>query len=455
MKEKNRFILSEGDVNHSQCRKEWQNSHLSDEAKQILADDSRYFLHQSLSTPCLNVVSECKGIYLQDEQGRQIMDFHGNAVHQVGYRNPAVIQAVKEALDLLPFSPRRYTNKWAVELAKELTALTDNQLSKVLFAPGATSAIGMALKLARLATGKHKVISMWDSFHGASLDAISVGGERLFRKGLEPLMAGTIHVPSIDTYRPLWEGYSGDPIQLVRQIEYIVEKDGEVGAIIMETIRNTDVQIPVKAFYQELRRVCDRHGVLLILDETPIGLGRTGKMFAYEHYDMIPDIVVLGKGLGGGVFPFAAMLAKEELDLASETALGHYTHEKSPVGAAASSAVLSYIRDNLLLEHTARLEKVLNKRLNELKEKYIKIGDVRGIGLLFAIELVKDRTSKERAYDEADQVLYACLNRGLSFKVSRGNVIQLCPPLTITEEELEKAIQILDDSFAEVFNSER
>ncbi|MGF9909686.1 (R)-1-hydroxy-2-aminoethylphosphonate ammonia-lyase [Brevibacillus porteri] len=450
MKEKNHFILSEGDVNHSHSRNEWQNSYLNDQTKQILKDDKRYFLHQSLSTPCLNVVSECEGIFLTDEQGRDIMDFHGNAVHQVGYRNPAVIKAMKDALDLLPFSPRRYTNKWAVQLAKELTSLTENQLSKVLFAPGATSAIGMALKLARLATGKHKVISMWDSFHGASLDAISIGGERLFRKGLEPLLPGTIHVPSIDSYRPLWEGHSGDPIQLVKYIEYTIEKDGEVGAIVMETIRNTDVQIPPKVFYQELRRVCDRHGVLLILDETPIGLGRTGKMFAYEHYDIIPDIVVLGKGLGGGVFPLAAMLAKEELDIASETALGHYTHEKSPVGAAASSAVISYLKDNNLLERTAYLEQLLNKRLNELKEKYVQIGDIRGIGLLFAVELVKDRTSKERAYEEADQIMYACLKKGLSFKVSKGNVIQLCPPLTITEEELEKAIQILDDSFAEV-----
>ena len=176
---------AEGDVNLSPRRSAWSDQYIDDETVQLLADDARYFLHQSLSTPCLNAIRGSKGIYLEDLQGREIMDFHGNSVHQVGHGHPRVIEAIKQQLDQIPFCPRRYTNQVAVDLAKRLIGLAPDGLNKVLFAPGGTLAIGMALKLARYATGRHKTVSMWDSFHGASLDAISIGGEALFRKDVE------------------------------------------------------------------------------------------------------------------------------------------------------------------------------------------------------------------------------------------------------------------------------
>ncbi|MBW8003879.1 MAG: aminotransferase class III-fold pyridoxal phosphate-dependent enzyme, partial [Planctomycetes bacterium] len=163
-----------------------------------LDEDARYFLHQSLSTPCLNVLSSCEGIYIEDLQGNRIMDFHGNYVHQVGFRNKRVIEAIIEQLNTLPFCTRRYTNIPAIRLARKLAELAPGKLNKVLFTPAGTAAIGMALKLARAATGRFKTISMWDSFHGASLDAISIGGEALFRKGMGPLLPGTEHVPPPD-----------------------------------------------------------------------------------------------------------------------------------------------------------------------------------------------------------------------------------------------------------------
>ena len=185
---------TEGDINLSPRRLVWAREHIDDAASQILAEDARYFLHQSLSTPCLNVITESDGIFIKDVQGRQIMDFHGNSVHQVGYGNQRVIDAMKEQLDKLPFCPRRYTNQVAIDLARRLAELAPGRLNKMLFTPGGTSAIGMALKLARYAISRHKTISMWDSFHGASLDAI-FGSESLFRKGVGPLLPGTEHIP--------------------------------------------------------------------------------------------------------------------------------------------------------------------------------------------------------------------------------------------------------------------
>jgi len=192
---------TEGDVNISPKRTKWQEKHIDAEARVLLKEDARYFLKQSLSTPCLNALRGCEGIYIEDLQGRRFMDFHGNNVHQVGFANPVVIAAIKKQLDELSFCTRRYTNQVAVDLAKKLTQLAPGDLNKILFCPGGTGAIGIAMKLARLATGRHKTISMWDSFHGASLDAVSIGGEAVFRQNIGPLLPGTEHAPPPDEYR--------------------------------------------------------------------------------------------------------------------------------------------------------------------------------------------------------------------------------------------------------------
>ena len=196
---------SEGDVNLSSARTAWQAAELDQATRELLERDARYFLRQSLSSPCLNAIQDCQGLSLTDLQGRQLMDFHGNSVHQVGFGHPAIIEAVKQQLDSLSFCTRRYTNEIAVRFAAKLVEIAPDPLNKVLFAPGGTSAIGMALKLARLVTGRHKTISMWDAFHGASLDAISVGGEAVFRAGIGPLLPGAEHVPPADEYRCVWD----------------------------------------------------------------------------------------------------------------------------------------------------------------------------------------------------------------------------------------------------------
>ena len=427
-----RDSASEGDVNLSPRRKAWQDRNVGAGARALLDEDARYFLHQSLSTPCLTAVKAASGIWLETVDGRRIMDFHGNSVHQLGHGHPRVVAAMKRALDTLPFSPRRYTNESAVQLARKLTQLSG--LDKVLFAPGGAEAIGMALKLARLATGRHKTISMWDSFHGASLDAISLGGEALFRSGIGPLLPGTEHVQPCDP-RHCNFGCGGQcNLRCADYVDYVLAKEEDVAAVVVETVRSTDVQVPPPDYYRRLRAACDRHGALLILDEIPVCLGRTGTMFAFERYGIVPDMVVLGKGLGGGVFPMAALIARAGLDIAADRALGHYTHEKSSVGCAAALAALDVIEEESLLKKSRLLGERAHARLEKIKHK--SIVEVRGLGLLLGVEL------NDAGF--AEEVLYRCLARGLSFKVGQGNVLVLAPPLVISEEDLDRSLEILE-----------
>lgn len=445
---------SEGDINISPRRDEWQKQNINARSRALLDEDERYFLKQSLSTPCLNTMERCEGIYIEDLQGRRYMDFHGNNVHQVGFANPEVIAAIKKQLDELSFCTRRYTNRVAVELAKKLAEIAPGRLNKSLFCPGGAEAVGMAMKLARVFTGRHKTISMWDSFHGATLDTISIGGEAIFRQDMGPLMSGTEHVPPADEYRCVFgcTDRGGCDLTCANYVEYILEKEGDIAAVISEPIRSTPY-IPKSEYWQKIRKACDRHGALLIFDEIPHCLGRTGKMFTFENFGVTPDMVVIGKGLGGGIFPLAAIIVSEELDVAGDRAIGHYTHEKTPVGCAAALAAIDYIEKNKLVDHARNLGQYSLDRLNEMKQRHSLIGDVRGLGLFLGIELVKDRKTRERAGDEAEEVMYAALSKGLSFKTTLGNILTLTPSLTITKKEMDAALDIIEECIADIERS--
>ncbi len=442
-------LRSEGDLNVSPRRRVWHEANIDESTAGMLDEDARLFLHQSLSTPCLNVLDTCEGASLTDHQGRRILDFHGNSVHQVGFANPRVLQAIKDQLDALSFCTRRYTNQTAIDLARKLTDLAPGDLDKVLFAPGGAEAMGMALKLARAATGRFKTISMWDAFHGASLDTVSIGGEAIFRKDAGPLLPGAEHVPPPDPRHCPWECGDTCTLQCAKYIDYVLEKEGDVAAVIAETVRSTPY-IPAPDYWRIVREACDRHGALLILDEIPTGLGRTGKMFACEHYGVVPDMLVIGKGLGGGVMPLAALIARGALDVAQDRAIGHYTHEKNPVACAAGIAAIACIEEDGLLARSAELGEYALDQLRAMQTRQPLVGDVRGIGLLMGVELVRDRNTRERAIDEAEQVMYAALERGLNFKISMGNVLTLAPPLTIESDELDSAINILESCIADV-----
>jgi 4-aminobutyrate aminotransferase len=361
-----------------------------------------------------------------------------------------LIREVTKQMRRLTFAPRRFTSEAAVQLAERLVEITPAGLDKVLFAPSGSDAIEMALAYARAATGRFKTISFWDSFHGSGFGARSLSGERMFHsEPIGPLLPGAEHVPPFGDYRNAWGVSRGSGDICARTIRYVLEKQGDVAAVVAEPMRAAPTVAP-PGFWQQVRAACDEFGTLLIFDEIPTGLGKTGRMFACEHERTTPDILVLGKALGGGMLPIAAVVARSKLDVCAHLAYGHYTHEKNPVTAVAALTTLRIIEDEGLVEHAARMGQLALAGLHELQQRHPLIGDVRGRGCLWGIELVQDRDTKEPAIDASDAVLYAALRRGLSFKIMGGNVLTLTPPLIVAEEHLQSALAILDESLAEV-----
>ncbi len=448
---------SESDSNLSPRRRAWQAKTEDENLRRLLAEDSRYFLHQSASTPCLSAVRKAEGIWLEDMTGRRYMDFHGNNVHHIGYGHPRLIEAIKRQLDDLSFSPRRFTNEPAVAAARKLAEIAPGDLCKVLFSPSGSDAIDMALKLARAATRRFKTVSFWDSFHGSGFGGMSVGGELEFRAGpAGPLLPGSEHVAPFTCYRCPY-GYAdidGKPdletckMTCATFIDYVLGKEGDVAAVVAEPMRAVPY-LPPPGYWRQVREACDRHGALLIFDEIPNGLGKTGRMFACEHDGVVPDILVLGKALGGAVAPIAAMITRPELDILGERALGHYTHEKNPVTCQAALTTIEIIEDEGLVENARVVGAHALDRLNEMAARHPLIGDVRGLGLLMGVELVLDRETKTPATDSAEAVMYAALEKGLNFKVTMGNILTLTPPLIINRDEMDCALDILDECLGE------
>ncbi|MGB5871440.1 MAG: aspartate aminotransferase family protein [Albidovulum sp.] len=436
---------TEGESNTSEARRTWAAKHPDAATRDLLSRDADAFLHQSLSSPCVTTIAKASGIWIEDTAGRRYMDFHGNSVHHIGYGHPRLVAAIKDQLDQLSFSPRRFTNEPAVALAEKLGQIAPGDLNKVLFTTGGSDANEVALKIARAATGRFKTVSFWDAFHGAGFGAASVGGEATFRSHIAgPLMPGTEHVAPFSCYRCPYNHPGPDTCGLAcaKMVDYVLGREGDVAAVIAEPMRAVPI-VPPPGFWKAVRDACNRHGTLLIMDEIPTGLGKTGRMFAFEHDDVIPDIVTLGKALGGGILPIAAVVARHDLDVCGDFAIGHYTHEKNPVTARTALTTLAIIEEEGLVERAATLGAHALERLQSFAPQSPFVGDIRGRGLMFGVEIVEDRASRQAAPDRAERIYYRCLEAGLSFKISAGCVLTLSPPLTIAQAELDQALGIV------------
>jgi len=443
-----KLIHWEGESNQSAARRAWAVKHPDRATRDLLARDADAFMHQSLSSPCVSTIAKAEGIWIEDTAGRRYMDFHGNSVHHIGYGHPRLIAAIKDQLDQLPFAPRRFTNEPAVQLAEKLGQIAPGDLSKVLFTTGGSDAVEVALKIARAATGRFKTISFWDAFHGAGFGAASVGGEATFRSHIAgPLMTGAEHVAPFNCYRCPYNHAGPDVCGLAcaGMIDYVLGRETDVAAVIAEPMRAVPV-VPPPGFWKQVREACNRHGALLIMDEIPTGLGKTGRMFAFEHDDVIPDIVILGKALGGGVLPIAAVIARRELDVCGDFAIGHYTHEKNPVTARAALTTLQIIEDEGLVQRSAELGAHALDRLHAFAPRSPFVGDIRGRGLMLGVEIVEERATKTAAPDRAERIYYRSLAAGLSFKISAGCVLTLSPPLTIAKTDLDRALHIVEQA---------
>jgi 4-aminobutyrate aminotransferase len=445
---------SESDTNLTSRRAAWQAAALDAPSRALLARDEAAFLRQSVSTPCLNAIANAEGIWIEDVAGRRYMDFHGNNVHHIGYGHPRLKKAIAEQMDALPFAPRRYACEPAALLAEKLGKITPGTLSKVLFTTGGSDAIEVAVKVARAATGKTKTLSFWDAFHGAGTGAAAMSGETLFRSGpAAPMVAGALHVAPFGggvrcPYGAATPAESG--AACARMIDYVLARDPDVAALVAEPTRAVPYVAP-PGFWAEVRAICDRHGVLLIFDEIPTGLGKTGRMFSCEHDGVAPDILVLGKALGGGILPIAAVVARPELDVAGDWAFGHYTHEKNPVTTRAALTTIEIIEDEDLVARAADVGSYGLERLGNLRLRADVVRDVRGRGLLIGFDLVRPG-SQEPDGALAEEAMYRALDLGLSFKTTMGSVVTLTPPLTISRDQMDDALdrleQALDDALA-------
>ncbi|MGI9395362.1 MAG: (R)-1-hydroxy-2-aminoethylphosphonate ammonia-lyase [Boseongicola sp.] len=435
---------TEGEANTSAARADWAARENDTATRALLDRDAAAFVHQSLSSPCVSTIAKAEGIWIEDTAGRRYMDFHGNSVHHIGYGHPRLIQAIKDQLDALPFSPRRFTNEVSTELAERLGALAPWP-AKVLFATGGSDAVEIALKIARAATGRFKTVSFWDSFHGAGFGASSIGGEATFRSQIAgPLLPGAEHVAPFNCYHCAY-GHSGPDdcgLACAKMVDFVLTREGDTAAVIGEPMRAVPV-VPPAGYWRSIETAAQSHGTLLIMDEIPTGLGKTGKFFAHQHDAVTPDIIVIGKALGGGVLPIAAVIARADLDVVGDFAIGHYTHEKNPVTARAALTTLDIIRDENLSDRSAVLGNRAVDRLHEALDRNPNVGNILGRGLMFGVEVVSDRDSRTPDPDLAEQILYSCLAEGLSFKISAGNVLTLSPPMTITEQDLDSALDII------------
>jgi 4-aminobutyrate aminotransferase len=442
--------LEQGDINQSELRNKYQQQ-LSSQTKKLIEEDAALFLHQALSTPVMNALSKTEGAFIFDMDGKAYLDLHGNGVHNAGFSNPYVIEKVIAQLkNLLAFTPRRYTNNPAIDLAKKLISIAPAALNRVLFCPGGSEAIEMAVMLAKQITGKWKTISFWDSYHGTGFQAAAVGGEEHFSVGNGPMVPGSFHVEFPNYYRNPWGLKNTDDIdeEYLRQIKIILHRHPDMAALIAEPISATPV-VPSKHYWNEVQGLCKQYGMFLIFDEIIEGFGRTGKMFASEHY-VTPDVLVLGKTLGGGLMPFAGILTKEEYNVLQHRSIGHFTHEKNPLCCTAGLATIEYIEENNLVENSAKLGDYLMDQLKALGEIYPIVGNVAGKGLHIGVDLVKNKTTKERAIKEAEAIMYDCMQQGVAFKIIEGNIVTMRPSLIITKNHCDMIITALKNAFEKI-----
>lgn len=442
-------FVQQGDT-HLSAARQAKVASLSNETLQLLERDENCFIHQALSTPVMNVLKKAHGAYLEDHDGNRYLDLHGNGVHNIGFNNVDVITAiVKQLEDQLTFTPRRYTAEPTVRFAEQLIKLAPENLNRVLFCPGGSEAIEMAVTLAKHVTGRWKTISFWNQYHGNTFQAATLSGNEHFTSGIGPMVTGAYHVEYPNYYRNPWKFDAGDQHRIdecyLDQMRVVFKNSPDIAAVIGTTISSTPY-VPSVYYWQEVRKLCDHYGALLIFDEVVCGMGRTGKMFACEHY-VTPDILVMGKSLGGGVLPFAGMLTKEEYNTVSKYSIGHFTHEKSPICSAAGYAALNYMVQNHVVQNAEEVGTYLLKGLRSLQGKFESIGQVDGKGLLISVDLVTSKSTKDRNTHLASSILTYCLGNGLSFKIIDGNILTFRPALIIDRSEADFILGVLESAF--------
>lgn len=436
-------------------RTDWQKRNVTPAGQAWLDRDAQAYLHQAGSTPCIASIKAADGVWLEDHAGKRYLDLYGNSCHHLGYRHPRLVAALTEQLNALTFSPRRFTNEPAVELAEMLLKQWPGGEGQVLLTTGGSDAIELAMKIARVATGRYKTISFYDAYHGNGFGALSIGGRHSDRSPrLGPLLEGALHVPPFYRRDQVGANLACDDPRWAEEslaaMEFVFTRERDIAAVIAEPIRSTP-HVPPDWYWPQVRALCDKHGALLIFDEIPTGLGKTGRLFSSEHVGAAPDMTVLGKALGAGIVPLAAVIAHKKLNCASELSLGHYTHEKNPFSARAGLTLLQVIEDEGLVQHAATLGAHALQRVEAMRAHQPLIRGVRGRGLLFSIELQAADTGRPVA-DIVQSVFWRLLDKGINLSASEGRDISITAPLVISLDQLDQALDRVAEALAEERN---
>ncbi len=425
-------------------------------AQEVIAYDKKY-ISPSLFREYPLVAERGYGAIVEDPDGNTFLDFAaGIAVCSTGHCHPHVVQAIqKQAAELIHIAGTDFYHRHMPQLAERLVAtMPKPHQYKVFFGNSGTEAVEGAIKLARYATRRDKLIAFYGCFHGRTLGSLSLtASKNTQRKYFGTLLGGVEHIPYPYAYRCAL-GHTKDTCggEIIEQLEQQIFKrlfaPEEVAAIVVEPIQGEGGFIPAPAFFlQELQRICNQYGIMLILDEVQSGVGRTGKMWAYDHAGITPDIVLTAKGLGSGM-PISAFIAKESVMQWKPGSHGT-TYGGNPVCIASAMATLDLIEGGLMANARKMGEYIFNK-INDWPSRFKIVGDVRGKGLMIGVEIVRDQRTKEKAADLRNRVVVGAFHRGLLTLESGENSIRVSPPLIIDEEQADCAIHILEESIREV-----
>lgn len=421
-------------------------------AREILELD-REFMSPSLTRHYPLVVERGSGMYVEDVDGNVFLDFTaGIAVCSTGHCHPEVVQAIKDqAESLIHMSGTDFYYKPQVDLARKLVELSPFDSGNVFFGNSGTEVVECSFKLARYSTGKENIISFYGAFHGRTLGSLSLTASRaVHKKHFFPLIPGVYHTPYAYCYRCYFGKHypecDFECVEAIRNILRRVSPPENTSAIICEPIQGEGGYIvPPPEFLPMIGEICSENDLLFIVDEVQCGMGRTGRMFAVEHWGVVPDIIAVAKGIASGL-PLGACIANQGImiwDRGSHAS----TFGGNPVACVAALKTIELLEKGLI-KNAERMGKLLKKRLLKLKEDYGIIGDVRGLGLMIGIEVIDGDGGPDA--DIAREIVMKCFERGLLLLPAGESVIRFMPPLIVRKEHIEEAIEILERVFEDL-----
>jgi taurine---2-oxoglutarate transaminase len=436
----------------------------SELGQQIVEDAKRYVLYSWSVQDAISPIAVAggEGRYFWDYDGKRYLDFASQLVNlSLGHQHPRIVAAIKEQADQLATIGPPMASESRSTLGRLLAEVTPGDLSMSFFTNGGAEANENAIKLARWYTGRHKIVARYRSYHGATGGAITLTGDPR-RWHAEPGIPGVVRMLDPYTYR--CPAGHPDPCPVCTgtpHLEEILQYEGPqtVAAVILETVVGTNGIIPPPDGYlQSIREVCDRHGILLICDEVMAGFGRTGKWFACENWDVVPDILSVAKGINSGYVPLGAMIVRQQIAdwVRDKYFAGGLTYSGHPLACASAVASIETFRDEGIVEHASELGPQFEERLRGLADRHPSIGDVRGLGCFWGLELVRNRETREPLvpfnatgadFAPVAQMAKAAIDRGL-YLMTHWNVVMVCPPLNITLDELDEGIAILDEALS-------